>query len=50
MAYENYAKCQFQVYVSTYATADAASWSTFASFILTPEESETKIWIHINHC
>ena len=31
------------VYVSTDATADAASCSTFASFILTLEKTEPKI-------
>ena len=35
MGYKNYAQCKFYVYVSTDATADAASCSTFASFILT---------------
>ena len=34
----------------TDATADAASYSTFASFILTLEKSEPKIWMHIKHC
>ena len=46
MAHENYAK----VYVSTDATADAASCSTFLAFILTPEEGLPKIWMHTNHC
>ena len=51
MAHENYAQCEFKVYVSTDATADAASCSTFAAFILLiPEESKPKIWMHINHC
>ena len=31
-------------------TADAASCSTFAAFILTPEEGKLKIWRHIQHC
>ena len=31
-------------------TADAASCSTFAAFILIPEESKPKIGMHINHC
>ena len=35
--------------LSTDATADAASCSTFASFILTLEKSEPKIWMHIRH-
>ena len=43
MEHENYAQCKFYVYVSTDATADAASCSTFASFILTLEKSEPKI-------
>ena len=41
-----------KVYVSTDATADAASCSifaVFAAFILIPEESKSNIWIHINH-
>ena len=50
MAHENYANCEFHVYVSTDATADAASCSTFAAFILIPEENKSKIWMHINHC
>ena len=37
MAHENYAKCEFLVYVSTDATADVASCSTFAAFILIPD-------------
>ena len=41
--HENYAQCKFYVYVSTHATADAASCSTFASFILTFEKTEPKI-------
>ena len=43
LAHENYVKCEFEVYVSTDATADAASCSTFAAFILTPEEGKPKI-------
>ena len=35
MAHENHAKYEFQVYVSTDATADATSCSTLAAFILT---------------
>ena len=50
VGHENYAQCNFYVYVSTYATADAASCSTFESFILTLEKSEPKIWMHIKHC
>ena len=50
MGHENYAQCKFYVYVSTDATADAASCSTFASFILTLEKGELKIWMHIKHC
>ena len=48
--HENYAECEFLVYVSTDATADAAYCSRIAAFILIPEESEPKIWMHINHC
>ena len=40
---ENYAQCKFYVYVSTDATADAASYSIFASFILTLEKSNPEI-------
>ena len=40
----------FYVYVSTDATADAASCSKFASFMLTLGKSEPKIWMHITHC
>ena len=36
MPHEHYAKCEFQVYVSTDVTADAASCSKFAAFILIP--------------
>ena len=43
MAHENYAKCEFYVYVSTDATAHACSYSILAAFILTPEESKPKI-------
>ena len=50
MSRENYAKCEFSVYVSTDATADAASCSTFAAFILIPKDSKPKIWMHINNC
>ena len=48
MADENYAKCEFYVYVSTDATADAVFCSTFAAFISTPDESKPKIWMHKN--
>ena len=30
-------------------TADAASCSTIAAFILIPEGSEPKFWMHFNH-
>ena len=50
MAHENCAKCEFWVYGSTDATADAASWSTFAAIILILWDRKPKIWIHINHC
>ena len=43
MALENYAKCAFQVYVSTDATADAAFCPAFAAFILILDESDPKI-------
>ena len=43
IAHENYAKCEFKIYVSTDATADAYSCSTFAAFILTNEEGTPKI-------
>ena len=49
IAHKNYAKCEFYVYVSTDATADAASCSLLAAFILIPEESKPKIWMHIKH-
>ena len=39
-----------EVYVSTDETADAASSSTLATFVLTPEDSKPKIWMHIKHC
>ena len=48
--HENYVQCKFHLYVSTDATADAASCSTFASFILTLGKTEPKIWMHIIHC
>ena len=41
--HENYAQCQFYVYVSTDATADAASCWKLAAFILTLEKVEPKI-------
>ena len=50
MGHENYAQCKFYVYVSTDVTADAASCLTLATFILTLEKSEPKIWMHIKHC
>ena len=50
MGHENYAKCQFNDYVSTDVTADAASCCKLAAVILTLEKSEPKIWIHIKHC
>ena len=50
MGHETYVQCKFYVYVYTDATADAASCSTFAFFILTLEKSEPKIWMHIKHC
>ena len=50
MSDENYAKHKFYVYVSTDATADAASCSTFAAFISTPEVSKPKFWMHIKQC
>ena len=50
MAHRNYAKCEFKVYVSTGATADAVSCSTLSAFISTPEERKPNIWIHIKHC
>ena len=43
IGHENYAQCKFSVYVSTDATADAASCSIFASFILTLGKTESKI-------
>ena len=50
MALENYAKCEFEVYVSIDATAGAASYSTLAVSILTQEDSKPKFWMHIKHC
>ena len=50
MGHENYAQCKFYINVSTAATADAASCSTFESLILTLEKSQPKIWMHIKHC
>ena len=50
MAHENYAKCEFVVYASSDATADAASCSNLVAFILTPKESKSKTWTHIKHC
>ena len=50
MAHENCAKCEFKVYGSTDATADAASCSTFAAFISILGDSKPKIWMHTNHC
>ena len=41
MAHKNYAKCEFVVY----ATADAASCSTFAAFILIPDRKSECISI-----
>ena len=48
MGHGNYVHCKFYIYVSTDATVDAASCSTFASFLLTLEKSEPKM--HIKHC
>ena len=31
-------------------TADAASCSKFAAFVLVPEEDKPTIWMNINHC
>ena len=50
MVHENYAECEFEVYASTDVTADAASNSTRAAFILTPKKSKPKIWMHIKQC
>ena len=50
MAHKNYATCEVYVYISTDATAYAASCSTLAAFIATPEESKPKIWMHIKQC
>ena len=38
------------LYVSTDASADRACCSTLASFMLTPKESNPKIWMHVKHC
>ena len=46
MGQENYT----QLYVSTDATADAATCSTLAAFISTLENSELKIRKHMRHC
>ena len=46
MCHENYAQCKIYVYVSIDTTADAASWSTLAAFILALEKSEQKVWMH----
>ena len=43
MWHEYYAQCKFYVIVYTDMTADAASCSTLAAFILTLEKSEPKI-------
>ena len=43
MGHKNYAQCKFYAYVSTDETADATSFSTCASSILTLEKSEPKI-------
>ena len=50
MGHGNYAQCKFYVYVSTDATADAASCSTLTTFRLTLEKRKPKIWMHIEHC
>ena len=50
MVHEIFAQCEFKVYVSTDATADAASCSTFAAFILTHEEGKPKIKKQIQDC
>ena len=50
MGHENYAKCKFYDYVSTDVTADAASCCKLATVILTLENAEPKIWMHIKHC
>ena len=49
MRQENYTQFKFKLYVSTDATADAASCSTLAAFISTLENSELKIRKHIRH-
>ena len=43
MGHENYAQCEFYIYVSIDVTADAASCWTLAAFILTLEKSEPNI-------
>ena len=50
MGHKNYDKCKFYVYVSTYATADAASFWKLAVVILTLERIEPKICMHIKLC
>ena len=50
MGHWNYAHCKFYAYVSTDVTADAAYWWILASFILTLEKSESKIWMHTTQC
>ena len=50
MGHKNNAQSKFYVYVSTDATADAASCWTLAEFILALEKTEPKVWIHINYC
>ena len=40
----------FRFFVSADATANAASCSSFSVFILSPEESKPKIWMHTKHC
>ena len=42
MRHENYAQYKFYVYVSTDATADAASCWIFAGFIFTLEKKRTE--------
>ena len=50
MYHDNYAQCKIYLHVSTETTADAASWSTLAAFILTLEKSEQKVWMHNKLC
>ena len=50
MRHENYAQCNFYVYVSTDLTADADSCWTLAAIIFTLKKSDPKIWMHIKHC